>query len=151
TMSRGGNENGQVYFFDRRTGRATLLTDGKSRNLLDGVRPDGGQLVIGSNQRNGRDTDLYLADPRPPGTMSVRLQVENEHWSVSDWSRDGKTLRMNRYVSINGTYPSLFDGATRVKTAIPIPGGVTAAHGAMKFAPDGKTAYVASDARGEFH
>src|SRR5262249_12510417 len=109
SMSRGGNENGQIYLLDRKTGKSLLLTDGKSRNLLDAQRSDGSQIVIGSNQRNGRDTDLYLADPRKPGSMKLLLEVDNEHWSASDWSRDGKTLLLNRYVSINETYPALFD------------------------------------------
>src|SRR6185295_4843185 len=50
TMSKGGNENGQVYFLDRKSGIASLLTDGKSRNLLDAVQQDGSRILIGSNQ-----------------------------------------------------------------------------------------------------
>jgi dipeptidyl aminopeptidase/acylaminoacyl peptidase len=150
TMSRGGNENGQVYFFDRQSGQAQLLTDGKSRNLLETQRHDGSVIIVGSNQRNGRDTDLYTADPRKPDSMKLLMQVENEHWSAADWSRDGKTLLLNRYVSINETYPALFDVATQKKTPIPVPGGGPAAFGALEFSPDGKSAYVATDARGEY-
>ncbi|MSR59758.1 MAG: S9 family peptidase [Planctomycetaceae bacterium] len=151
TMSHGGNENGQVYFFDRRTGRSELLTDGQSRNLLESVRHDGSQMIVGSNQRNGRDTDLYVADPRQPGSMKLLMQVDNEFWSVSDWSRDGKKLLMSRVVSINESYPALFDVATGKKTMLSIPGEGPAAFGALKFAPDGKSAWVATDARSEFH
>ncbi|MFN0051017.1 MAG: S9 family peptidase [Planctomycetales bacterium] len=151
TMSRGGNENGQVSILDRRTGRSQLLTDGKSRNLLEPVRHDGGEVIIGSNQRNGRDTDLYVADPRHPGSMKLLFQVDNEHWSAVDWSRDGKRLLLNRTVSINETYPALFDLETNKRTPLPIPGGGPAAFETLKFAPDGKSAYVATDAQGEFH
>jgi dipeptidyl aminopeptidase/acylaminoacyl peptidase len=150
TMSRGGNENGQVWFLDRKTGRAERITDGESRNLLELARPDGLKLIVGSNRRNGRDTDLYLADPRQPGSLALVMEVQNEHWSAADWSQDGKSLLINRYVSINETYPALLDLATGTKTPIPIPGGGTAAFGSLKFAPDGKSAYVATDARGEF-
>lgn len=150
SMSKGGNENGQVYFLDRQTGIAKILTDGKSRNLLDAVQRDGSRILIGSNQRNGRDTDLYLADPRKPGSMQLLMEVDNEHWQASDWSHDGKTLLLNRFVSINETYPALFDVATKKKTMLSLPGGGTAAFGVLKFAPDGKSAYVATDARGEF-
>ena len=150
TMSRGGNENGQVYYFDRKTGQAQLLTDGTSRNLLEAALHDGSAIIIGSNQRNGRDTDLYRADPRKPGSMQLVLQVENEHWSAADWSRDGKRLLLNRYVSINESYPALFDLETKQKTMIPIPNGDKAAFGSLEFAPDGKSAYVTTDARGEF-
>jgi len=150
TMSRGGNENGQVYFFHRKTGQSQILTDGKSRNLLEAGRHDGSQIIIGSNQRNGRDTDLYVADPRKPGSMELILQVESEHWSAADWSRDGKRLLLSRLVSINESYPALFDLETKKKTLIPIPDGVKAAFGSLEFTPDGKSAYVTTDAKGEF-
>jgi len=149
-MSRGGSENDQVYFFDRATGQAQLLTDGKSRNLTGPVLHDGSRLIIHSNSRNGRDTDLYAAEPRKPGSLKLLMQVENEHWSALDWSRDGAKLLMNRFVSINESYPALFDMATQQKTLLPIPGGGTASFGSMKFAPDGKSVWLATDAQGEF-
>jgi dipeptidyl aminopeptidase/acylaminoacyl peptidase len=148
-MSQGGSENNQVYFLDRGTGRATLLTDGKSRNLLGPLTHDGAKMIVHSNQRNGRDTDLYLGDPRKAGSLKLLMEVENEHWSARDWSRDGTRLLINRYVSINETYPALLDVATAKKTPIPIPGG-KASYGSLRFSHDGKSAYVSSDAHSEF-
>ena len=150
TMGRGGSENDQVYFLDRQTGQAQLLTDGKSRNLAGPVLHDGSRMIIHSNSRNGRDTDLYTADPRQPGSLKLLMQVDSEHWSALDWSRDGTRLLINRYVSINETYPALFDVATQKKTPLPIPGEGPVSFGAMKFSPDGKTVWLACDARGEF-
>ncbi|MGQ0633118.1 MAG: S9 family peptidase [Planctomycetaceae bacterium] len=150
SMSGGGSENDQIYWVDRQSGHAHLLTDGKSRNLPGPIRHDGSQMIIHSNQRNGRDTDLYIALPRQPGSMKMLFAVNNEHWTAYDWSRDGAKLLLNRYVSINETYPALLDVATGQKTMIPIPGGTTAAFGSLKFAPDGRSAYLATDARGEF-
>lgn len=150
TMGRGGSENDQVYFLDRQTGKAQLLTDGKSRNLAGPVLHDGSRMIIHSNSRNGRDTDLYTADPRRPGSLELLMQVENEHWSAVDWSRDGMKLLLNRYVSINESYPALFDVTSKKKTPLPVPGDGPVSFGAMKFSPDGKTVWLACDAPGEF-
>ena len=150
TMNQGGSENDQVYFLDRQTGRTSLLTDGKSRNLLGPVREDGSRVVISNNSRNGRDTDLYLAEPRRAGSMTLLMQVANEFWTATDWSPDGSKLLLNRYVSINESYPALLDVGSGEKSLLPIPGGDKASFQNLKCAPDGKSAYVTTDARGEF-
>src|SRR6266481_6147550 len=49
-MSAGGSENNQIYFLDRQTGRAVLITDGKSRNLPGPVLHNGSQMIIHSNR-----------------------------------------------------------------------------------------------------
>ena len=149
-MSRGGSENDQVYFLDRQTGREQLLTDGKSRNLLGPVRHDGSRMIIHSNQRNGRDTDLYLAEPRKPGSLRMLMEVQNEHWSAVDWSRDGAHLLLRRYVSINESYAAILNVATGKREPLPAPGPLPAAFGPMKFSPDGRFVWLATDARGEF-
>ncbi|MGE5193248.1 MAG: alpha/beta fold hydrolase [Deltaproteobacteria bacterium] len=149
-MSAGGSENNQIYFLDRKTGRAHLITDGKSRNLPGPVLHDGSRMIIHSNLRNQRDIDLYTADPRKPDSLKLLMQVENELWNAQDWSRDGKKLLLNRYVSINETYPALLDVAEEKRTPLPIPGDAPVAFGATKFSPDGKSVWLATDARGEF-
>ena len=150
TLSTGGSENDQIFFLDRSRFRKTLLTDGRSRNRIDAVRDDGGQMVIGSNQRNGRDTDLYLADPRRPGTMEMLLEVSGEFWGVADWSHDGEQLLLIRYVSANEAYPALLDLKTRKRSDLPLPTSDKAAIGAFAFSPDGKSAWIVTDSRGEF-
>lgn len=150
TKSAGGSENYQIHYFDRSTGRSLLLTDGKSRNRLGPVLHDGSRMIVSSNKRNGRDTDLYIADTRRPGTMKSIFETKGEFWYPADWSRDRFTLLINRYVSINETYPALLDIVTGQKTMIPIPGGRKASFGAMAFAHDGKSIYAATDAAGEF-
>jgi dipeptidyl aminopeptidase/acylaminoacyl peptidase len=150
TMDLGGSENDQVYFLDRANYRTTLLTDGQSRNRIDAIRDDGGQMVLGSNQRNGRDTDLYLADPRRAGSMKMLLEVSGEFWGVADWSHNGQQLLLMRYISANEAYPALLDLKTRKRTDLPLPTSDKAAIGALAFAPDGKSAWIATDSRGEF-
>ena len=149
-MDSGGNENDQVYLLDRQKFATTRLTDGKSRNKLGAVRPDGSQIVVTSNQRNGRDVDLYLADPRQSGSMKLVMQVDQQTWSAYDWSRDGKTLLLNRYVSANESYPALLDVTSGQRTELPRPTKDKAAFGPMAFAADGKSILIATDAGGEF-
>ena len=150
-MDAGGNENEQVYLLDRRKFATTRLTDGKSRNKLGAVRPDGSQIVVTSNQRNGRDVDLYVADPRQPDSMTLVMQVDKQTWAAHDWSHDGRTLLLNRYVSANESYPALLDVASGQRADLPSPTKEKAAFGPMVFAADGKSVFLATDANGEFH
>jgi len=150
SMSQGGSENDQVYLFDRKQGRAVLFTDGKSRNLLGPITKDGRQVIIGNNSRNGKDTDLYVADPRKPGKLKEVFQVDNAFWSVSDWSPDATKLLMMRVVSANESHPAIFDIMTQKITELPIPGEGPAAFDMLKYANDGKSIYLTSDANGEF-
>ena len=150
-MDAGGNENDQIYLLDRQKFATTRLTDGKSRNKLGAVRPDGSQIVVTSNQRNGRDVDLYVADPRQPDSMKLVMQVDKQTWAAHGWSHDGKTLLLNRYVSANESYPALLDVASGQRTDLPSPTKEKAAFGPMAFAADGKSVFLATDANGEFH
>lgn len=150
TMSRGGNENDQVYFLDRTAWRTTLLTDGASRNLLGPLRRDGAKMIVHSNRRNGRDTDIYVADCRAPESMELLLAADGQYWESQDWTQDGHWLAMLRYVSANESYPALFDVEAKTLRPLPIHGDAKAAFGTMAFAPDGKSVYLTCDARGEF-
>lgn len=149
-MDTGGNENDQIHLLDRRAFQSHRLTDGKSRNKLHAVRQDGSQIVIASNQRNGRDADLYVANPRQPGSMALLMQVDNQTWTAHDWSSDGKTLLISRYVSINESYPALLDVATGRRTDLQLPTNEKAAAGPMAFSADGKSILMATDSGTEF-
>ncbi len=150
SMDSGGNENNQVYLLDRRNYQLNLLTDGKSRNQLAAVRHDGSQAVVTSNKRNGRDTDLYLVDPRRPESMSLLMQTDKQTWNASDWSPDGKSVLISRFVSANESYPAILDVSTGQKTDLPLANGEKSANSTMAFAPDGKSILLASDAGSEF-
>lgn len=149
-MDSGGNENNQVLLLDRRQFRTSLLTDGKSRNSLNTVRDDGQVAVISSNRRNGRDMDLYLVDPRKPGADKLLFETDKQTWQAADFSPDGRTLFLARYVSINESYPALLDVATGKKTDLPLPSAETAAVGAAMFSHDGKSVFIATDSGSEF-
>ena len=148
SMSSGGNEDYQISLV--KGGRATRLTDGKSRNLLGPVLDDGSRLIIANNSRNGRDTDLYVSDTRRPGSLKRILETDGQYWQAVDWSPDKFTLAINHYVSINESYPALLDIVSGRKRAIPVPASGKVSFGDMAFSADGKSLYVASDAVGEF-
>jgi len=150
TMSKGGNENDQVYLLDRAKFSHTLLTDGKSRNLLGPVEHNGRRMIVHSNARNGRDTDMYIADTRKAGGMQLLQQADGEFWTATDWSLDGAKLLMNHYVSINESYPAIFDIAKKERKALPAPGEGKVSFGTLAFSKNGRSAYVTTDAKGEF-
>lgn len=151
SMGSGGNENNQIYFLDRKNFKTVLLTDGKSRNSIQAIRKNGSQMIIGSNQRNGRDTDLYIADPRKPGSMKMLMEVKNEFWSATDWSKDGRTLALIRTVSANESYPALLDVKSGKRDDLPPVTKEKASYGPMAFAPPDDTfIYCVHDALGEF-
>lgn len=72
----GGGEFFQFYRQDFADGRVTLLTDGKSRNTGPRWSNTGRLLAYTSTRRNGRDTDLYVMNPREPGSDRLLAQVE---------------------------------------------------------------------------
>ncbi len=152
TMSRGGNENDQIYRFDLRQREVKLLTDGKSRNLLGPVMRGGHKMIVHSNARNGRDTDLYVVRT-DTGEHELILETEGEFWQAEDWDRhEHRFVLLSRYVSINEGYAALLDLKTKQKIDIPLTDrvGQKVSLGEMRFAPDGKSAYFVHDAEDEF-
>jgi len=147
-MAKEGDENFQIYRLDRKTGRAAMLTDGKSRNNLGPLDPSRGRFAYSSTKRNGRSADLYVHDLES-GESRLLLEVAEPGWGVTDWSPDGTQALVIHYVSANESTVHVLDVKTGKRTDIPIPGGGKAAYGAVKFAGPA-TLLVSCDARGEF-
>lgn len=143
----GGSEAYQIYFQDWNTGAVTLRTDGLSRNGGMIWSQNGDQFVFSTTQRNGIDTDIYLAffDSALP---SVPLIEEGGYWGVQDWSPDGQQLLVLRYVSINESYPYLFDIAT--KTLQPLFPETKASYRQLLYAKNSEGLYFTSDQDHEF-
>ena len=149
-MSQGGNENDQIYLLDRQAFQTHLLTDGKARHLLGPVSLDGRQFLFSSNQRNGRDMDLYLANIAPGGAPRKIFEADGAFWFAADWSQDQRNVLLGRYVSINESYFALLDLNTGKRTDLDLPEGQKGAIGDMRFSPDGKTIYLSTDVGSEF-
>lgn len=150
SLSAGGNENYQIYLVDPTKFQTTLLTDGKSRNEVGPVTDDGSAVAIASTRRNGRDTDLYVADPRQADSMKLVLETNAEFYRAADWSPDGHQLLLERYVSINESYLSILDVRSREKTEIPMPGEGKSAVSPIRYSADGRSILLATDATSEF-
>jgi dipeptidyl aminopeptidase/acylaminoacyl peptidase len=150
SMSQGGSERDQISLFQPKGGLTTLLTDGRSRNILQAVTHDGSKIAFASNARNGRDTDIYVMEPRVPGSIKLVLKGDGQFWEAHDWSADGSKLLVNRYVSINESYPAVLDVQTGAKQMLPIPGKPPASFELLRFSPDSKSVYMGTDANGEF-
>ncbi len=150
SMSQGGSERDQISLFQPKGGVTKLLTDGRSRNILQAVSHDGSKIAFASNARNGRDTDIYVMEPRVPGSIKLVLQGDGQFWEAHDWSADGTKLLVNRYVSINESYPAVLDVQTGAKQMLPIPGTPPASFELLRFSPDSKSVYMGTDANSEF-
>ena len=84
----GGGEWYQLYRFDLATGDVTLLTDGKSRNLLGPWSSKGDQIAYMSTRRTGKDTDLWVMNPADPKCDHLLTQLNGGGWEPVDWSPD---------------------------------------------------------------
>jgi dipeptidyl aminopeptidase/acylaminoacyl peptidase len=104
SQARGGNENWQIYRLDRRQGRSTLLTDGKSRNSMGPLSRKGDRLVFSSNRANGRDMDLYLLD-LASGKCTLLLEAKGSFFSMADWDAQDRGLLLLKVVSVNDSRP----------------------------------------------
>jgi dipeptidyl aminopeptidase/acylaminoacyl peptidase len=150
SMSSGGNEQYQLHSLEPEQFRTRLLTNGKARYSAGDFNNAGTQFILSSTERNGRDTDLYIATLKKTLEQKMLWQTSGEFWSAADWSADERSLLMNRFVSVNESYPALLDIATGKKTDIPHAEQGKAACGALRFDPTGKYIYLTSDSGSEF-
>ncbi len=146
----GGNEFFQLYRLDLQSGDLTLLTDGKSRNLMSAWSRDGKWLAYSSTQRDGNDTDIWIVDPTDPKSARMVLQVEGGGWAASDFSRDDAKMLVVNYVSANESYLYLVDVATGTKTLLTPKSTVPIAYSAAMFSADDADIYFTSDEGAEF-
>lgn len=147
----GGGEFFQIYRYDVATGAVTLLTDGKSRNLLGAWSKKGDRLAYTSTRRNGRDTDIYVMDPSDPKTDRRLAEVTGGGWAPVSWSPDDGQIAVLQEISVNESYIWLFDTRTGEKRLLTPRGGAEKiAYGEVRFGPDGKALYITSDKDSEF-
>lgn len=106
----GGSEFFQIFHFELETGRASLLTDGTSRNGGQNWSNAGDRFAYFTTQRNGRDWDIHVMNVET-GESNVVLEQQGV-WFPADWSPDDTRMMVARYVSANETYPYVLDVAT---------------------------------------
>jgi dipeptidyl aminopeptidase/acylaminoacyl peptidase len=141
----GGGEFYQLYRLDRRTGRSELLTDGRSRHDALLVSRDGRRLAYAGTGRNGRDTDVYVADLARP--REARRIVEGEGtFQPLDLSPDGAKLLVTRFRSIADADLRLVDAATGASRLL------LEGNGSLRdavFSADGRAVFAVTDRFGD--
>lgn len=137
----GGNEVAQIYALE--SGRLTLLTDGRSRHALGPFSDDGKLVAYGSNMRTGVYNDIYIMDPRAPGSARMVLSTDSGGWAAIDFAPNGRDLLVFNYISVTDSQLHIINvetGAIRQVTRDATP----VAYGNLQFAPDGRL-WVSSD------
>src|SRR5262249_16412481 len=145
-----GDERYQLYRYDVDTKSATLLTDGKSRNLYPIWSHSGKWLMYSSNRRNGKDLDIYMINPLDPKSDRMVAKLDGEDWAVFDWSADDKKVILSDYRSTAESYLWVFDITSGQKTAL-APTSKTSFNGSYAcFRRDNRGVYIISDRDSEF-
>ena len=142
----GGSEFFQIFRLEG--GALEMLTDGTSRNSLGAWMHDGSMVAFSSTRRNGRDTDLYIMDPRDPATTRTLANREGGGWFVADFTPDGRTALVGNYISITRMELFHVDVASGAVTRL-TPEGAPVAYGGLKYARDGRL-WVTSDEGSDF-
>ena len=151
TADEGGAENYQVSVFDAKSGEATRVTDGTSRHIAPRWSPDGKFLAFSGNARNGKDMDLYVAEP-DGWDEPRRFKEVAGNWAVADWSPDGSKVVAVETISANEAYVHLVDVKTGESEALTPrrEGKEPVAIGGVRFAKDGKALFWTTDLDSEF-
>jgi dipeptidyl aminopeptidase/acylaminoacyl peptidase len=147
----GGGEWYQLYRYDLASGDTSLLTDGKSRNIMGPWSTKGDRIAYTSTRRTGQDTDLWVIDPANPKSDRLVTQLKGGGWEPQDWSPDDSKILVVEDISVNETYLWLFDSATGQKTEL-TPRSTTekVAYSNARFSKDGKGIYFTSDQGSEY-
>lgn len=145
-----GNEQFQVYAYEPSSRKATLVSDGKSRNTEPVWSNRGDRLIYSSNRRNGTDTDIYVVDPTQASSTRLLAQ-DTGYLKVFDWSPDDKLALFYNWLSANESYLYTIDVTSGEKTLLtPKSGTEKVAYDYAQFSSDGKGIYLTTDRDSEF-
>ena len=147
----GGGEWYQMYRYDMASGDVTLLTDGKSRNIMGPWSTRGDRIVYTSTRRTGEDTDLWVVNPADAKTDRLVTQLKGGGWEPQDWSPDDTKILVLEEISVNETYLWLFNVTTGEKSELTQrTNSQKVAYSNPRFSRDGKGIYYTSDEGSEF-
>ncbi len=147
TRDVGGDEYFQGFLFDTRSAEAVRFTEEGTRNQGLTFSRDGAQVAWASAGWDDADYTLHAADPSDPASARVILEGDGA-MSPVDWSPDGETVLIGRYVSINRTDLFLLDLDSGELSQVNPDEEV--AYGGATFSADGSSLIVVTDEGSEF-
>ncbi len=113
TMDAGGSEFSQIFLLDTSTSRATMLTDGQSRNSQVSWTRNGGSIAYTSTARNGRSNDIWRMEVDEPESASLLLESpDGTLWLAADFTSDDQKVLTLNYRSITDSRIHLLDPAS---------------------------------------
>ena len=119
TMDAGGTENNQIFLLDTNDGSSVMLTDGKSRNGGPLWEKNGPRIAFQSTRRNGQSNDVWIMDSKDSNSAEMILESpDGTWWGPSDWSKDGKKILIQNYISITNSKAYILDVESKKKEMI---------------------------------
>jgi len=102
TRDQGGDEFDQIFLLDSENGLLEQLSDGHSLNNRMVWDRQGRRLAYRSTRRNGRSNDIWIhrTDPRDTARL-VYAASDGSLWKPIDFTRDGKQLLIQQFLSIS--------------------------------------------------
>ncbi len=150
----GGGEWYQLFRYELASGKITLLTDGKSRNLMGPWSNAGDRLVYASTRRSRGDLDFYIIDPADRASERLLAQNQGGGWNAVDWAPDDTSILASEIISVNESYLWLVDAKSGKKTIITPKAESKEAekvfYNPIGFSADGKGIYLTTDKGSEF-
>lgn len=149
SWDRDGDEQHRLYRWDLDESEPVALTPSPERASFGAFEPDGPRIAYTSTRRNGRDFDVYVVDPREPG--SDRLVFESDGmWIVAGWSPTGSQLLLAEVVSNVATRFHLLHLASGELLPVGPVVEEPVLHSAPAWSSDGATLFYASNRGSEF-
>ncbi|MGQ0430721.1 MAG: S9 family peptidase [Gammaproteobacteria bacterium] len=145
----GGNENFQVEYLLPDALTPIRITDGRGRADQPVWSRDGTRFAFSWTARNGVAADIYVEDPLDKRAPELVFEAPEVGWGVAEFSPDGKSLLIGRFVSANESYAYVYDLESRRRREIE-PAAVKAARFNAAYARDGRGVYFTSDLGTEF-
>lgn len=142
-----GDENYQIYVFDRAKGKASMISDGKGRKGTPFWSKDGAKLAFVTTLE-GSVYGVVVAEVDNPQGQRIVFRGDGG-WYPGSWSPNGKFMILIRYVSVNESQIFLLDPEKGARAQVN-PSDQKIAYGDVEFSADGRSIYFTSDEEGEF-
>jgi dipeptidyl aminopeptidase/acylaminoacyl peptidase len=148
-MDAGGSEFSQLFLLNPATSKATMVSDGESRNGGMVFTRDGSLMAFQSTRRNGASNDVWIMDPEFPASARVILESpDGTWWGPADFDADGRRLLIANYVSITDARIHLLDLDSGKMRQLSPAGSFSVPVG---FDADGKGFWFITNRAGEFN